>query len=168
MCTFTNIYSVIIYKIYLWNILCHLKIISMGFFSEPAHWHNQNSFFQQINGFTNHCSGKNQNGLLFQDSNGFNHHNNCKFQNGFLQIENGQIKNYDNGFLPQMNVQNNNSICESSSTIEHYSSVSQEQGYDSLLMESFSNQYDGSWSGTDRLILSCPSIILVENMPYLF
>ncbi|CAC5383520.1 Ankyrin repeat domain-containing protein 10 [Mytilus coruscus] len=128
---------------------------------EPEHWSNQNGFLQNTNGFSHHDNY--QNGFIKNQMNGYNNHINgtipnginqhCngKVNNGFLQFpnlfsQNGSIKN-QNG-LPQMDAEslpvNNNSICISTSTEEHYSSINQQQGYDSLLVQSLGNQYDGS------------------------
>ncbi|XP_063415383.1 ankyrin repeat domain-containing protein 10-like isoform X1 [Mytilus trossulus] len=128
---------------------------------EPEHWNNQNGLLQNTNGFSHH--GNYQNGFIKNQMNGYNNHINgtipseinqhCngKVNNGFLHFpnlfsQNGSVKN-QNG-LPHMDAANlpvnNNSICISTSTEEHYSSITHQQGYDSLLVQSFGNQYDGS------------------------
>lgn len=107
---------------------------------EPAHWTNQNGFFQHLNGCNQLNNGwQNQNGIV-QHADVFSHHVDKKHSNGFLQMPNG----YHPFKIQSLNACNNNNICESSSTMEHYSSISQQQGYDSLLMQSFSKTYDGS------------------------
>lgn len=96
-----------------------------------------------MNGYNNHINGTIPSEI--------NQHCNGKVNNGFLHFpnlfsQNGSVKN-QNG-LPHMDAANlpvnNNSICISTSTEEHYSSITHQQGYDSLLVQSFGNQYDGS------------------------
>ncbi|CAG2252502.1 unnamed protein product [Mytilus edulis] len=129
------------------------------FISKPEHWNNQNGLLQNTNGFSHH--GNYQNGFIKNQMHGYNNHINgtipseinqlCngKVNNGFLHFsnlfsQNGSVKN-QNG-LPHMDAAtvNNNSICISTSTEEHYSSITHQQGYDSLLVQSLGNQYDGS------------------------